>query len=128
MGDPVRKARESARRRADQCALPKPMSAFRSLPVQASRASAARPVQGLDRASAARSRILSPIAVPGQQRVFVVNVRVSVKADGGHVVCAAHGFFVQRLNVFEQMFEAQIACVEFVRRQAVKHECVVGIW
>jgi hypothetical protein len=40
---------------------------------------------------------------------------------------ASHGAFVQRLNVFQLVFETIAAQIDFVRRHRVKHERVVGI-
>jgi hypothetical protein len=62
-----------------------------------------------------------------KQRVLLMNVCVSMKADGGDVVRSAHRFLVQSLNVFEKVFKVQIPSVQFVRCQPIKHERVVGI-
>jgi hypothetical protein len=50
-----------------------------------------------------------------------------MKADRGNIVSAAHRFLVQSLNVFEKVFEVQIPSVQFVRREAIEHERVIGI-
>ncbi len=62
-----------------------------------------------------------------QQSVFVGDIRVSMKTDRGYVVRSFAGFFIQGLNVFEHVLEFQIAGIDFVRRQRVEHESVVGI-
>jgi hypothetical protein len=63
-----------------------------------------------------------------QQRIVVGNVGVGVKGDGRHVVfLRRHRNLIERLDVFEDVGEFQLARVEFVGGEAIKHEGVVGI-
>ena len=62
-----------------------------------------------------------------QQQILVRDVGVGVNRDRGNMQLASHGAFVQRLNVFQLVFETIAAQIDFVRRHRVKHERVVGI-
>ena len=63
----------------------------------------------------------------GQQRVFVCDVRVRVDRDRGNMQLAAPRPFVQRLNIFQSMFESITTEIDFVFRDRIKHKRVVWI-
>ena len=48
-------------------------------------------------------------------------------ADGGDVEFAARGALVQRLDVLQNVFEAEAVRRDQTLRQRVKHEGVVGV-
>ena len=50
-----------------------------------------------------------------------------MKANRRYIVGAFPGFLVQGLNVFENVLEFNVAGLEFVSRQSVEHESVVGV-
>ncbi len=73
-----------------------------------------------------------PVAVAharaaGQQRVLVEHVGVGVDRDRGDVQFAARRALVQRLDVLQDVLEPPAAGLDFVLRERVKHERVVGI-
>src|SRR6185295_3374477 len=74
-----------------------------------------------------RSVVIANRSAMRKKSVLLVNVRVSMKADRGDIVRATHRFLVESLNVFEKVLEIQIPSVQFVRREAIEHERVVGI-
>ena len=63
----------------------------------------------------------------GQQRISLAHISVGVQADGGDVQFAARGAFVQRLDVLQNMLEAETVRRNQTLRQRVEHESVIGI-
>ena len=55
-----------------------------------------------------RSIVISDRSAVRQHAYLSCDVGISVKADGGDIVGSAHGFFIQRLNVFENMSEVEV--------------------
>src|SRR5580700_6451385 len=73
-----------------------------------------------------------PVAVANaaaarQQCVMILNVGKGVERDGSYVVDAFLRLAVQRLDVTQRVGEAQPGHANFVRGQAVEHECIVGV-
>ena len=62
-----------------------------------------------------------------QQRVLVGDVRIRVNGDRGNVELAASRPLVQRLNVFQSMFEPITTKIDFFLRHCIKHERVIRI-
>ena len=62
-----------------------------------------------------------------QQRVFIGDVRVSMKADRSYIVSSFARFFIQCLNILERVLKFQAAGFELVRRQTLEHERIVGV-
>ncbi len=63
----------------------------------------------------------------GQQRVLVTDVGVGVEADGGDIEFAARGTFVERLDILQNVLEAEAVRGNQILRQRIKHESVIGI-
>src|SRR5574337_1897024 len=68
--EPARRARDRARRRADQAAGPRAMNGFKAGPAQAAAAAAASPPNTPAAWAAARSTIWSPMATPPRKASF----------------------------------------------------------
>ena len=62
-----------------------------------------------------------------QQRIVVAHIGVGVNRDGRDVKLTAHRALIQRLNVFEPMFELVTAQIDLVFRHRIKHERVIRI-
>ena len=62
-----------------------------------------------------------------QERVTIAHIGIGVNRDRGDVEFAAHRALVQRLNIFEPMFESVAAQIDLVFRHRVKHEGVIRI-
>jgi hypothetical protein len=60
-----------------------------------------------------------------QQRVLVGDVSVSMKADRRDIVGPLVRFFVQRLDVFQDVFEFKISGFELMGGESKEHEGIV---
>ena len=74
-----------------------------------------------------RAVAFADAAARRQQSVVVLNVGERVKRDCGQVVNTFHCFAIQRLDVAEGVCEAQARYADFVGRQPVEHEGIVGV-
>src|SRR5713226_2586525 len=66
-------------------------------------------------------------ASTGQKGILVEEMGVGMNADGRHVELAAQRSAVERLDILKLMTKLQVAGVELVMRQGVKHESVVRV-
>ena len=67
--------------------------------------------------------MLAPL---GSSAYLSRDVGVGVDADGGNVEFAARGALVQRLDVLQNVLEAEAVRGNQILRQRVKHEGVIG--
>ena len=75
-----------------------------------------------------RAVAIAYAAAARHQRIAVLQVRIRVEGDRGHVeVGFANRPVVQRLNVAKHMGELETRNANLVGRQTVEHECVVRI-
>ena len=63
----------------------------------------------------------------GHEHVLVGDVRIGMIGDGAEIVLAFHGLAVQRLDVLQHVAKGDSRRAHLLRRQAIKHEGVVGI-
>jgi len=62
-----------------------------------------------------------------QQRVIVRHVRIRVNGDRGNVQFAAPRPLIQRLNIFQPMFEPVTTKIDFLLRHRIEHERIIRI-
>ena len=75
----------------------------------------------------ARTVALAHRGAVGEERVLVRDVRISMNRNRRHLQLAVHGAAVQRLDVLKLVNELEIAGIDQVIGERVKHEGVVGV-
>ena len=70
---------------------------------------------------------LAHAAAARHQRVQILNIRIGVKRNRGHIVDAFARLLVQRLDIAKRVREAQSRHANLAGGQAVEHEGIVGI-
>ena len=74
-----------------------------------------------------RAVAVAHAAAARQQRVLVEQMRIGMDADGGDFQLAAQGPAIERLDVLQFVLEEQVAGVDLVVGQSMKHEGIIGI-
>src|SRR5262249_51719489 len=74
------------------------------------------------------SIFLTYTAAAGHENVSILNVRISMEGNGGHIIDAFHGLAIQGLDIRERVVELETGGGDLIGGKSVKHEGIVGIW